>query len=180
MVETTTSNPYASPQAELSAPPPETPAELTKEEVEAFVGSERASYFWGVWRPSAPSLWLFAGFNWAAVVLNVVWLLYRKMYREFGVAIALIVAGAVLSIPLGIAEVGSLVNAVVVVVIGALGNGLYRRRARLVIGAARAREPELEKRLAILRKKGGVAWLWPVLLLVLVVLFALASRRPGE
>jgi hypothetical protein len=170
----TTTNPYEAPNADIVAAEPGPVSDLTREEVDAFVG-DRGSHFWGKWRPAMKSGSLFAGFSWAAAFFNVLWFLYRKMYREFGVA---------LLAPFLIGAVGALVhepglerisNLALVATCGALGNGLYLRRARLVVADARRAEPELERRLALLRKKGGTSILWPLLVAALLIALSVAA-----
>jgi hypothetical protein len=53
--------------------------------------------------------------------------------------------------------------------VGSIGVGLYLRRARRVIAAARLAEPDLERRLALLRRKGGTSVLWPLVVAALLI-----------
>jgi hypothetical protein len=170
----TTSNPYEAPRANLSAAPPPA-SELTREEVDAFVGN-RGAHFWGKWRPVMASGSLLAGFSWAAGFFNFLWFLYRKMYREFAIFfLAEAVGGTLVGLAAG-RDVDRIFSIAAFAASGTLGNGLYLRRARAVVAAARHAEPDLERRLALLRKKGGTSILWPIL--AAAVLIALSMAAP--
>src|SRR4051812_30587082 len=90
-------NPYAAPATPADAASEVGTAahDLTAEEVQAFVG-DRHAYYWGSWRPRPSGRGIRGGFNWAACFLNVVWLLYRKMYREFFILVAALLGVGVL------------------------------------------------------------------------------------
>jgi hypothetical protein len=162
-------NPYAAPVAEISAAAPPPAAELTREEVEAFVGARRATFYWGRWRSPMQSGSIFAGFSWAAGFFNILWFLYRKMYREFAVLFVALVALSILTEVTGASGLDRIINLLAFVTAGSLGVGLYLRRARIVVAAARQVEPDLERRLALLRKKGGTSLLWPLLAAAILV-----------
>jgi hypothetical protein len=158
-------NPYAAPKtpADMASVVGTRAHDLTREEVDAFVG-DRHMYYWGNWQRAVGG-GLRAGFNWAAFFLNFAWLLYRKMYREFFIAMAAVVG---LGVVQGVAEsvteknldtLDKVVNLVVAVTMGMLGNGLYLRRAQREIGNARAREPDPERRTALLKARGGTSWI---------------------
>jgi hypothetical protein len=59
-----------------------------------------------------------------------------------------------------------------IAVVGSIGVRLYLRRARRVIAGARQAEPDLERRLALLREKSGTSILWPVVVGALLVAVA--------
>ena len=155
-------NPYAAPQtpADLASVPATTAAhDLTREEVEAFVGNKH-TYYWRRWQRAAG---VRAGFNIAAFLVSFAWLLYRKMYREFAIGLAILLGvgflqGLVESLAetkLGIPD--RLLDFAVAFTVGMLGNGLYLRRARLAIASARAQEPDPERRAELLRARGGTS-----------------------
>jgi hypothetical protein len=158
-------NPYAAPQTPADMASVVGPAahDLTREEVEAFVGNKH-SYYWRRWRRAVGGR-VRAGFNWAAFFFNFVWLLYRKMYREFFILVAAVFGVGVLH---GLVQsltgrnldvVDKLTNIVVGVAIGMYGNSLYLRRARREIGKARTQELDPERRAALLRARGGTSWI---------------------
>ena len=179
-------NPYAAPQTPADLPSAaETAAhDLTREEVRAFVGLESA-YYWRNWQRATGGS-LRAGFNWPAFFLNFCWLVYRKMYRE-----ALIGLGIMLGLGFlrGIAETATAMNLnavarvediAVAVTVGMIGNGLYLRRAQSVIGAARAQEPDPERREALLRARGGRSWSGFLIVLALTIALAVLGRMAAR
>jgi hypothetical protein len=161
-------NPYAPPREEslpLSVTDLGTP--LTREEVQAFVGPAKSGYYWRHWFAREQRHLASSGFNTPAFFLNLWWLLYRKMYREFWIgAGTLIVAEFVMGMltsqgPHALDLTRALervIQIVLAVTIGALGNGLYLRRAKIVVAAARARESDEERRQVLIRKAGGTSW----------------------
>jgi hypothetical protein len=158
-------NPYAAPETPADAGVVGTAAhDLTPDEVRAFVG-EKHAYYWGNWRPRPSGRGIRAGFNWAAFFLNVFWLLYRRMYREFFILVAALLGVGILHgmvaslMEKNLDGVEKVVNIVVAVTMGMRGNGLYLRRARRVIGIARAQEPDPERRLVLLKARGGTSWI---------------------
>jgi hypothetical protein len=163
-------NPYQAPRADTSAPTPPPASALTREEVAAFVGDRRSDYFWGKWKPVMDSGSLFAGFSWPAGFFNVLWFLYRKMYREFAIVFVILLAVGELTSLVSLEKaLDRVINFVGIAVVGSIGVGLYLRRARRVIAAARLAEPDLERRLALLRRKGGTSVLWPLLVAALLI-----------
>lgn len=70
--------------------------DLTHDQVRAFVGPE-ADYYLDRWHRIRDEWGSRAlGFNWAAFFLTLSWLLYRRMYRGFWIAIAVWVASFIL------------------------------------------------------------------------------------
>ena len=178
-------NPYAAPEtpADMASAVATAAHDLTRDEVRAFVGPE-SSYYWRNWqRASGGSLR--AGFNWAAFFLSFAWMFYRKMYREafigFGILFGLGIVEGVAEFATGmnLNALGRLESAAIAVTIGMLGNGLYLRRAKRVIAAARAEEPDSERREALLRARGGSSWLGVLLAVALFAAWSvLASMAP--
>jgi hypothetical protein len=161
-------NPYAPPQADPAAPPTGPADAPTRQELEAFAG-KNASYYWRRSARHGHDGRLFVGWNWASAFLSVLWMLYRRMWKEFwivfgvlvlwglieGAAEALLEAGAETS--KGIERIG---NAVFSVVMGMMGNGLYLRRARREVLESRrllGADPQAQR--AHLAKRGGTSWL---------------------
>lgn len=163
-------NPYAAPATDVSGGGAEPALEITREEIDAFVG-ERSGYYWGHWKDDLARPALLAGFNWAGLILNVWWLAYRKLWREvLGVFALIFVAGAAMGLVGGDDRtLGRVVSIGTAAVVGALGNGLYLRRARRVIASVRALEPDPERRLALLRERGGVSWPWVIVVGIFIV-----------
>ena len=178
-------NPYAAPQtpADMASGAETAAHNLTRDEVRAFVGRE-SSYYWRNWqRASGGSLR--AGFNWAGFFLSFAWLCYRKLYREaligFGVMAGLgVLRGmAEYATAMNLKAVARVEDIAVAVTIGMIGNGLYLRQAQRVIGAARAQEPDLERREALLRARGGRSWIGLLIVVALTVAFAIDTSAAG-
>lgn len=160
-------NPYAPPR-ETSGPHSlavDSAAPLSREEVRAFVGKS-ADYYWRHWFSREQVHLASAGFNKAAFFLNLSWLLYRRMYREFWVVTGLLFVG---EIALGFLEqmlnstadtrpLDRLIQIALGVTVGVLGNGLYLRRAKIAVAAVRAQESDPQRRLELIEKKGGTSW----------------------
>jgi Protein of unknown function (DUF2628) len=181
-------NPYAAPAAALPASQDTVPQahDLTRDEVKSFVGNNHA-YYWGSWQRTATKGGLLAGFNGAAFFFNLLWLLYRRMHREFWIGCGAVVAANIGLVILGIVternvdRLTRVIDVAVAATVGMLGNGLYLRRARRVIAAARAEEANPERRMHLLTVRGGTSALWPLVgVVVLAVLLAvLAVLRSG-
>ena len=180
-------NPYAAPEtsAEKAGVPSGPAHDLTREEVEAFVGAKHR-YYWAMWQHAKGDN-LAIGFNWAALVFNFGWLLYRRMYRQFFVAmgaslLATFVVGIILSAAAGrVQSLEKLVRFAIAITVGVLGNGVYLRHARREIGAVRALQADPAQRSALLVARGGTSWI-PVLVgfaatISLTVLIALAASE---
>jgi hypothetical protein len=166
-------NPYAPPAATDASLPDVIPGEpLREDEINAYVRSN-GRYYWRAWqRLRVRGGWL-AGFNTAAFFLNIFWLLYRRMYREFFVAVSpallLGVLGEIVTIPPDAERaLDRALNFGIAAAVGTLGSGLYLRRAERAILAARG-EPDQSKRLDMLRKQGGISWVWPMVALAVSV-----------
>lgn len=174
-------NPYAAPVAEIADAGAVAPAlDLTREEVEAFCGKKHL-YYWGNWRRATGPNKLMAGFNVAGFFLNAYWLLYRKMYGPFAVGVGAMVlvdvaAGALVP-ESGEKALDRLIRLAFGITFGLFGNGLYLRRARRIIGAARVQEPDLERRLQLISKKGGVSGLSVVAGIGVSVAIAVLAAR---
>jgi hypothetical protein len=155
-------DPYAPPRAPLDAAPGSGSDErLTREEVKAFVGKNHG-YYWAQWSDPRRQGRLFQGFNFAAAFFGLFWLLYRRMYREFawlmGAYVGLGVVEAVADAESFGNEVNLITRVVGFVVTGALGNGLYLRRARAAARSSRlAAQPEAAH--AHIVARGGTSWI---------------------
>ena len=149
--------------------PPAPALDLTPEEVAAYVG-DRHVYYWKQWQPvrggkPRPSP------NGAALIVGPIWMLHRKLYREFFfVFVTLSAVGGVFEVMGANSSQANGVTAFSFAVIaGLFGNAIYLRRARIVIADAREKEGDLERRSALLRKRGGTSLLWTLVVVALAV-----------
>jgi hypothetical protein len=177
-------NPYAppAPPADATSGADAKDFDLTRDEVRSFVG-DRNSYYWGVWRRAKTRDDLMMGFNGAAFFFNLVWLLYRRMYREFWIGVGALVVATVGLAALGMATdrnvsgLETVCNVAIAATMGLFGNGLYLRHARRIIGAARAEQADPERRLQLLASRGGTSILWALIAAVCFLAVNLLSRR---
>jgi hypothetical protein len=177
-------NPYQPPAATTDVDPG-TAFDLTRAEIEAFVGADRADYYQDRWLRARPGSFL-VSWNWAAAFFNLMWLLYRRMFKEFFIALVLaILLGGAESLVAEYAfggdferELSRLGNIVLWAVGGLVGNGLYLRRARLSVARARAQIPEESPgRLAYLGTLGGTSWVAVVIGLVGSIALGFAAAQ---
>jgi len=159
-------NPYAPPLSDTAlADTSGGRGDLTDEEIRAFVG-ENHDYYRGKWARANRTGGFYAGFNVAALIVSTLWLLFRKMYLAFAVlflaqvAVMFVaaVAGSLLGGDASQVMIGVFAGlAVTKVTIGFLGNGLYLRRARRAVGAARLRGSIGESNVPYLVTQGGTS-----------------------
>jgi hypothetical protein len=177
-------DPYAPPRSETLAPVEPVPGEgLTRAEVDTFAG-RKGRYYWHFWSRARPGR-RFAGFNWAAAIFNLTWLLYRRMYSEFAVALGAAVTlgvGELFLEPLIGKDAGRTVSRIdslaLGLVVGFLGNWLYLRRARAAVARARLLATPAEQH-AFLASRGGTSWLAVLISLVVSALVAFAAYWIG-
>ena len=150
--------------------------DLTQEEVAAYVG-DRHVYYWKQWQPvrggrPRPSP------NGAALIVGPIWLLYRKLYREFVFASLMLFAVEVALEAIGAPSVQAKTIRIFAfaAIAGLFGNSIYLRRARIVIAEVRDKESDLERRCELLRKRGGTSIVGPALLVALATLGFLHRR----
>ncbi len=136
--------------------------DIPPEEARALVGP-RADYYltrWqGIGQDQVPGL----GFNWAAFLLSILWMRYRRMYRYFWIVLAIVIALGVVQemlFPTLTASVDRVIRLVVAITIGSLGNYWYYLHARRIWRTAVAADRSSPEALA---QAGGVRW-WPVIL----------------
>jgi len=136
---------------------------MTQQEIEEFTVAN-TMYFARKWQ-KYPESSLFSGWNWVAFFLTFYWAMYRKMYALGAVVIvyAVTVQTAMLfSLWHGILTTGSLPDIFLMGLVtiapcafmGALGTGLYRKKA---VGAlSQTADMDTEQKKEYLNKKGGV------------------------
>lgn len=134
--------------------------EIPDESAAAFLGP-RASYYLARWQraDAAPSPLL--GFHWPAFFLGMGWLLYRRMYRYFWIALGATVGGSILlgmlfPEPPPALEGG--VSIAIAISFGQFANYWYLLHAKRLYREAPARFVD----------RGGVRW-WPPLLFAGVI-----------
>ncbi len=178
-------------EIEDGEPPPEA-AQLRESEEEflAFVGGRRQAFWRRVWRR-----WLKTGiapFSFPALGLTLLWMAYHKLGR-----VTLWVAGlfavpviAVAAVELYPTVVPAwcehlwIITMITTIVVGFAGTRWICERGAREIIALRAAEPDLARRLELLRRRGGVSVGRLLIALALLGaaaggLAALTSARPG-
>ena len=115
-------------------------------------------------------------FNPAAFLCGVLWMGYRKMYWQAFVVLAIILAESMaeeIFFP-GMSDnrgFSIATNVACNTIIGFIGNRLYvnfaaRQIEKVLVNTAGKSE---ESRLALIHKKGGVAWYGPILVLLMIL-----------
>jgi len=169
-----------------------TPDELL---LAAFVGPHRRQRYLTRFRSFAASgrAWPLS-WNWAAALLTVPWLCYRRLYgwALVGYPLALLGAALLLSVPLsalfwGGGEIPDRVAVPVLVLLAVLGpallaDGLYYRRARRLAGRAAARGHGGEAAVEWLARRGGTSRLGALggAAAVAVLVALLAAEQPAS
>lgn len=108
----------------------------SKDELRAFVGPN-ADYYLQGWAAAKPAIELQRlRWNWPAFFLNIVWLLYRRMYRYFWIGVGVLVAIGIVE---GAAEallhfktpayLDFVINFSIAYFFGAFGTSFYYRHA---------------------------------------------------
>ena len=131
---------------------------LFKEEAEAFIG-DMSSYYFEKWETHRYST---TGWNWAAFLLGVVWLVYRRMYVEiyliFVILIGIYVNGGLL---FGFDFLGKAILYLlpysllfIPTLLGVFGNALYRQKGLRILNEIKSFDES--ERITLLRDKGGI------------------------
>jgi len=132
-------------------------------ELRAFVG-RAARYYLVKWRTLRDGGGQTADFNWAAFLFPVYWLLFRKMYAEAAVFLALcfglsITASVLLVESSGYAQAVALMAYLLsnasALALGAVANSLYYRKARRTIAQVRANEHDPNRSCELIGRWGG-------------------------
>lgn len=159
--------------------------QATEDELRSFVGPND-DYYLQAWQKVDPGGGLQAlRWNWPAFFLNVLWLLYRRMYKYFWMTFAALIAigavegivEAILHIPPGLHWFDIVINLAVACFFGAFGTWFYYQHAMWSIGQTKAYHTSPEA----IARAGGVRWLWPLLILgaAVVLGFLAAILMPG-
>ena len=147
--------------------------EYREAELRSFVGP-RANYYLKRFQRLEHGGTSGFSFNFAAFFFSLAWLLYRRLYRIFWIALAIVVLESVLSEWVATAYLGlettsatynQLVALAYAVTVGAFANALYYRHAECCLVRLKANAASQEQ----VAQAGGVRW-WPPVLLVAVVL----------
>lgn len=146
----------------------------------------RADYYLLRWGRIGPDGSRAIGFNAAAFFLTLFWLLFRRMYRAFWIALGLVTASVVLE-DLALAAVGLeeaqfldlLMSVIVAATFGTFGTYWYYQHARRLLTRLAARgSTDLET----VRRVGGTSWLaasvGAIIFIGLMILGVWASTLP--
>lgn len=127
------------------------------EKVRTFIGKKADVYYrkWGltgesVDLPAQPGKKV--SWNWAAALFSGAWLGYRKMYKE---AIIYLLVLMTVSSLLGVANEFTVLDVVVLVIMGFLGNSLYFNKVKREVSKVGSEDNALEN----LSDAGGTTWL---------------------
>lgn len=154
--------------------------EHSEAELRAFVGP-RSDYYSERWRRLEEAGHRRLPFNFAAFFLGFVWVLYRRMYGIFWLAVAVFLAEAAISEWVAHRLMGletttrtyDLLSALVyAATFGTFANLWYFRHAQRRLRALKARGADERQIIAA----GGVRWVPPVSLVVLGLAALLAAR----
>ncbi|MDR2546787.1 MAG: DUF2628 domain-containing protein [Lachnospiraceae bacterium] len=141
---------------------------LTEEEAKAFIGKNSSFYLekWGS-RPDSA----FKGWNWAAMLFSIEWMAYRKMYLEaflYFIIITLIsMSFGFLFDALRIGYDGKMLGDIFRLMIGFIGNALYRKKAERTF--TKTKSMSAPDRLSSLRSMGGVSVVAVVVCIILEI-----------
>jgi hypothetical protein len=117
-------------------------------------------------------------FSYSALILGVLWFLYRKMYLEFFIIffvfyLETIFENLVLTKLIGIEQtkvVNFSVTIVLLITLGIIGNNLYIKKAKRTLRNAEEKYSEIEKQKEYIVKKGGTSYIYVTILLALLIL----------
>lgn len=129
---------------------------LTKEEAEAFLG-KNSSFYLDNWKSYSDSR--LKGWNWAAMLVGLEWMAYRRMYLEaflyFMLTSFISICAGLLLEGLGIRFHGRLIGDAFRLLMGVLGNAIYRKKALRMLHKTGAMDDT--QRIEFLMSKGGVS-----------------------
>lgn len=139
------------------------PHEDLKRDLRAFVG-KKADYYLARWAPALRGSGSSTGFNWAAFLFGGLWLPYRKMYLVSSIFYGFIILETVLEeiVFVGVLEepeppaaLVNMVNLVIGIVCGSLGNRWYLAHARKAVADVRAQNLDEDAAIDLLSRRGG-------------------------
>ncbi len=124
-------------------------------------------------------------FSYSSLICGVFWFLYRKMYLEFFIILTLfyvesIFENLVLAQLIGIEETkffSFVVNIVLLIAMGIIGNNLYIKKAKRMIEKAQMTFTNLDQQKDFLAKKGGTSFLYVIIAFALFVLVTLLLAK---
>ncbi|NSL55752.1 DUF2628 domain-containing protein [Uliginosibacterium aquaticum] len=173
-------NPYQPPTAELLHVPITEQLDLQEQRLANFVGA-KYPFYRDKWAAAAlkrqPTSW-----NWAAFVLGLSWLAYRKMYAYCAIFIAIIGLETLLELVIGLPDsLSYAMNIGTSVMFGLYGNTLYRHFAQGRIAAIETAGGRPEQIDAEITRAGGthLGAAFGFMLLLCVLLVGLALMFPG-
>jgi hypothetical protein len=112
-------------------------------------------------------------FNIYAFLFALPWMMYRKLYKELGIfVLILIVIGVLEEICQFQQNFGPVYDLVINLgtgtAIGMLANNLYFKKAIKIVEKAKQNFESKEEQMAFLRKKGGISYLFLILLVIIL------------
>lgn len=140
---------------------------LTEDEIRAFVG-KKADYYLDRWPGPGEQYARARGFNWAAFLLSLLWMPYRKMYRVAWGMFGVFAACSVLeefAIARGLATeksiepVSRVVSIIFSIVCGSFANGWYLAHVQRQVTKIRQLDLEGDAYRAALARRGGTSFL---------------------
>jgi hypothetical protein len=173
-------NPYAAPA--FAESPPTGTTVVSDAEIRAFVG-RNADYYLGKWPKTRGGSRRAKGFNWAALLVGVCWLVYRKMYLSASIVyatLALAVVGTRFAESAGVVTARPTSPALrfsglaFSFLCGIFGNALYLAHAKRGIARVRAaglQGEAYDKALARRGQTNAAASVMSLLLYIVVVGF---------
>jgi len=157
-------NPYASPSSVPEYAQPEPTEHAEELYLRAFVGSN-ADYYLRKWFPLRQHAGNDGGFNWAAFLLSVMWIAYRKMYRVAAILVAILLLETVAEEILFVVILGgevppgtdTVIGLVVAIICGANGNRWYLSHAKKEIAKVADRGFDQQEVIHALTQRGGAS-----------------------
>jgi hypothetical protein len=124
-------------------------------------------------------------FSYSSSIFGIFWFLYRKMYLEFFIIIAIfyvesIFENLVLVKLIGIEQTkffSFAVNIILLITMGIIGNNLYIKKAKRTLEKAQMKFTDPDQQKEFLTKKGGTSFLYVIILLTILVLAILLQPK---
>ncbi|MFK3959905.1 DUF2628 domain-containing protein [Guptibacillus hwajinpoensis] len=152
--------------------------EETREEMLEFTG-KRDKVYKKKWEKlstkKSPITW-----NWAAFFLSLFWFTYRKMNVFAYLFLGIIVVVDVLSIVFFKKALPGSTIAPAYIVLALFGNKLYFDFALNKVKKLKDLYPDRDERLAVIKKRGGVSWLYALLFVVVMMIYGFGSAALEE